>query len=172
MKLLINNKKISRPFRLSIKVPVYIYARGVPCRRETVFIISGQGGYTALCNTPDLNRNVEPLAIPECRGGYKGGKWTDLSVFGTFIILRFKYHKLQRGGRRAGRQRSNKSCRLRLLCIWSELISPNYRQGSITVSSPLCGGCDIPGPGTFVPVASLPPLPALSVLATLVSSFT
>lgn len=61
MKLLINNKKISRPFRLSIKVPVYIYARGVPCRRETVFIISGQGGYTALCNTPDLNRNVEPL---------------------------------------------------------------------------------------------------------------
>ena len=38
--------------------------RGVPCRRETVFIISGQGGYTepaALCNTPDLNRNVEPL---------------------------------------------------------------------------------------------------------------
>ena len=61
MKLLINNRKISRPFRLSIKVPVYIYARGVPCRRETVFIISGQGGYTALCNTPDLNRNVEPL---------------------------------------------------------------------------------------------------------------
>ena len=46
-------------------------------RQETVFIIFGRGLFSlpaALCNTPDLNRNVVDPLDRSREGGYKGGK--------------------------------------------------------------------------------------------------
>lgn len=52
-------------------------------RQETVFIIFGRGLFSlpaALCNTPDLNRNVVDPLDRSREGGYKGGKWTRETV--------------------------------------------------------------------------------------------